>query len=125
MSSRNNSITNLTGDSKTLDLSSVGGEIFRLAESKRSLSANAWKTINPAINELLTVPSTVNYVIKAANLYKSGYELNGSSYVINKLLGTTWLWDRVRVPVELMVVFPTLTRTPGCSRIYRTEIQTY
>ena len=34
---------------------------------------------------------------KGANLYKSGYELHGSAYVINKLLGTTWLWDRVRV----------------------------
>ena len=40
----------------------------------------------------------VNYVGKAANLYEdAGYKLSGSSYVINKLLGTTWLWDRVRV----------------------------
>jgi Zn-dependent M16 (insulinase) family peptidase len=43
------------------------------------------------------VPTQVNYVGKGANLYKAGYELHGSSYVINKLLGTTWLWDRVRV----------------------------
>lgn len=35
---------------------------------------------------------------KAVNLYEdAGYKLSGSSYVINKLLGTTWLWDRVRV----------------------------
>lgn len=40
----------------------------------------------------------VNYVGKAANLYEDGgYKLNGSSYVINKLLGTSWLWDRIRV----------------------------
>lgn len=40
----------------------------------------------------------MNYVGKAANLYQdAGYELQGSSYVINKLLGTSWLWDRVRV----------------------------
>lgn len=99
VSSRNNSITNLTGDSKTLDLSLSSAEKFlgSLNQSAPASSANAWKTINPAINELLTVPTTVNYVGKAANLYKSGYELNGSSYVINKLLGTTWLWDRVRV----------------------------
>ena len=32
---------------------------------------------------------------KGANLYEdAGYQLHGSSYVINKLLGTTWLWDR-------------------------------
>ena len=40
----------------------------------------------------------VNYVGKAGNLYEdAGYELHGSSYVIDKFLGTSWLWDRVRV----------------------------
>ena len=40
----------------------------------------------------------VNYVGKAANLYEdAGYKLSGSAYVVNKHLGTTWLWDRVRV----------------------------
>ena len=40
----------------------------------------------------------VNYVGKAVNLYEdAGYKLSGTSYVINKLLGTSWLWDRVRV----------------------------
>ncbi len=35
---------------------------------------------------------------KAANLYTdAGYELSGAAYVINKHLGATWLWDRVRV----------------------------
>lgn len=43
-------------------------------------------------------PVQVNYVGKAANLYEdAGYQLSGSAYVINKHLGTTWLWDRVRV----------------------------
>jgi Zn-dependent M16 (insulinase) family peptidase len=100
VSSRNNSITNLTGDSRTIDLSLSSAEKFlgSLNQNASVLSSkNMWKTINPAVNELLTVPTTVNYVGKGANLYKSGYELNGSSYVINKLLGTTWLWDRVRV----------------------------
>ena len=40
----------------------------------------------------------VNYVGKSANLYEdAGYKLHGSAYVINQLLGTSWLWDRVRV----------------------------
>lgn len=40
----------------------------------------------------------VNYVGKAANLYEdAGFQLTGSSYVVNKVLGTTWLWDRIRV----------------------------
>ena len=41
--------------------------------------------------------SQVNYVGKALDLYKTGYELNGSAYVISKYISTTWLWDRVRV----------------------------
>lgn len=39
----------------------------------------------------------VNYIAKGANLYSAGYALDGSAYVINKILGTSWLWDRVRV----------------------------
>jgi Zn-dependent M16 (insulinase) family peptidase len=39
----------------------------------------------------------VNYVGKAGNIYDAGYELDGSAYVISKVIGTTWLWDRVRV----------------------------
>ena len=47
--------------------------------------------------EGLAVPAQVNYVGKAANLYDAGYELHGSVGVITRYLGTTWLWDRVRV----------------------------
>lgn len=39
----------------------------------------------------------MNYVGKAGNIYAAGYELDGSAYVISKCIGTTWLWDRVRV----------------------------
>jgi Zn-dependent M16 (insulinase) family peptidase len=40
----------------------------------------------------------VNYVGKAANLYAdAGYNLSGAAYVIEKHLGTSWLWDKVRV----------------------------
>lgn len=39
----------------------------------------------------------VNYVGKGANLYRAGYQLSGSAYVISKHIGNTWLWDRVRV----------------------------
>ena len=40
----------------------------------------------------------VNYVGKGGNLYTDAqYKLHGSAYVIEKHLGNTWLWDRVRV----------------------------
>lgn len=48
-------------------------------------------------NEALTLPSQVNYVAKGADLYKLGYQNHGSVLVINKILSTTWLWEKVRV----------------------------
>ncbi len=48
-------------------------------------------------NEGLTIPAQVNYVGKGANLYALGYKLHGSVNVINRYLGTTWLWDKIRV----------------------------
>ncbi len=56
--------------------------------------------INPESNshpEGLTMPSQVNYVGKAANIYKLGYQLKGSILVINNYLDTTWLWEKIRV----------------------------
>jgi Zn-dependent M16 (insulinase) family peptidase len=48
-------------------------------------------------NEGLTIPAQVNYVGKGANLYALGYEPDGSINVIRNYLGTTWLWEKVRV----------------------------
>lgn len=48
-------------------------------------------------NEGLTIPAQVNYVGKAANLYDLGYQPHGSAHVIQNYLGTTWLWDKIRV----------------------------
>lgn len=47
--------------------------------------------------EGLTIPAQVNYVGKGANLYYLGYELSGTVAVINRYLGMTWLWEKVRV----------------------------
>jgi Zn-dependent M16 (insulinase) family peptidase len=51
----------------------------------------------PTKFEGLTIPAQVNYVGKGANLYNLGYEPHGSINVINNYLGTTWLWEKVRV----------------------------
>ncbi len=38
----------------------------------------------------------VNYVVKSGNLYEdANYQLSGSAYVVDKLLGTTHLWEKV------------------------------
>ncbi len=48
-------------------------------------------------SEGLTIPSQVNFVGKGANLFQLGYQLNGSSFVINNHLNGTWIWDKIRV----------------------------
>ncbi len=48
-------------------------------------------------NEAFIVPSRVNYTGMGANLYKHGYEFNGSAFVINRHIRMSYLWDRIRI----------------------------
>lgn len=57
----------------------------------------AWTPAFTSANQGLTIPAKVNYVGKGANLYDLGYQLHGSVSVINKFLGTTYLWEKIRV----------------------------
>lgn len=97
---RRGALVNITGDESALSAASSHlSQFWEAIPASGAVDAN-WSgagILTPQ-NEALLVPTQVNYVCKAANLYEdAGYKLSGSSYVINKLLGTTWLWDRVRV----------------------------
>ena len=60
-------------------------------------SPSVWNPDFGASREGLTIPAQVNYVGKGYNLYELGYRLHGSISVINKYLGTTWLWEKIRI----------------------------
>ena len=96
---REGAIINLTADDKTLTSNSRHISDLLAALPSAGGPLEDWKgSMLPRVNEALVIPTQVNYVGKAANLYEDGqYKLSGSSYVINKHLGTSWLWDRVRV----------------------------
>lgn len=47
--------------------------------------------------EGLTIPSTVNFVAKGANLYDLGYPRSGATAVVSRYLSTSYLWEKVRV----------------------------
>lgn len=64
-------------------------------------------------DEGLTIPAQVNYVGKGANLFAQGYELHGSIHVIENYLGTTWLWDKVRVQGGAYGGFSTFDQNSG------------
>ncbi|EFJ46930.1 hypothetical protein VOLCADRAFT_81738 [Volvox carteri f. nagariensis] len=99
---RNGAIVNMTADSATLAAAEgpVSDFLSALPASSAALSSQSLTSslLLPRTNEALCVPTQVNYVAKGANLFlDAGYELNGSAYVVEKYLGNTWLWDRVRV----------------------------
>jgi Zn-dependent M16 (insulinase) family peptidase len=96
--SKEGCLINITSDSKNLEKS--GQYIAKFLDSlpsAPSLGSDPWVSRLPSVNEAIVIPTQVNYVGKAGNLYQSGYQLNGSAYVISKHISNTWLWDRVRV----------------------------
>uniref|UniRef100_A0A061S1H5 Presequence protease 2 n=1 Tax=Tetraselmis sp. GSL018 TaxID=582737 RepID=A0A061S1H5_9CHLO len=96
--SRSKAYVNMTADGSALDRAAPAVTSFLESLPDKRLEPADWDATLPLVNEAICVPTQVNYVGKAANLYEdAGYELSGSSYVINKLLGTTWIWDRIRV----------------------------
>eukprot|EP00899_Mesostigma_viride_P012227 jgi/Mesvir1/21004/Mv08062-RA.1 len=95
--SRKGAIVNLTADEATLTKAQAGVAAFLDTMPAQGGAVQSWQGRLDRVNEGLVVPTQVNYVGKAANLYEAGHALHGSWYVINKFLGTSWLWDRVRV----------------------------
>eukprot|EP00238_Polyblepharides_amylifera_P009616 CAMPEP_0196574836 /NCGR_PEP_ID=MMETSP1081-20130531/4451_1 /TAXON_ID=36882 /ORGANISM="Pyramimonas amylifera, Strain CCMP720" /LENGTH=1082 /DNA_ID=CAMNT_0041892963 /DNA_START=123 /DNA_END=3371 /DNA_ORIENTATION=+ len=94
-------LINLTAEESALQSveGAVSGLLDALGTSSLQLNSElpVWGPPMNGVSEGLVIPTLVNYVGKGANLYDAGYELDGSAYVISKLLGTSWLWDRVRV----------------------------
>jgi len=94
---RQASLCNITLDSE--NFMAFKPKLDRFLDSLPSFPVEraVWQPKVAPINEGLTIPAQVNYVGKGADLYKTGYQLHGSISVINKYLGTTWLWERVRI----------------------------
>lgn len=72
-----------------------------------------WSAALALSSEGLTIPAQVNYVGKGANLYELGYKLHGSNAVIRKFLGTTYLWEKIRVQGGAYGGFCTFDRDSG------------
>ncbi|KAH0728580.1 hypothetical protein KY290_003201 [Solanum tuberosum] len=96
--SKNGCLINLTADGKNLNNAEKHiSKFLDLLPSTSLVESAAWNALLSRSNEAFVVPTQVNYVGKAANLYEAGYELKGSAYVISNYISNTWLWDRVRV----------------------------
>ncbi|XP_042494165.1 presequence protease 2, chloroplastic/mitochondrial-like [Macadamia integrifolia] len=96
--SRQGCLVNMTADGKTLtNTEKFLSKFLDLLPGKQPSKTNSWDARISPVNEAIVVPTQVNYVGKAANIYETGYQLSGSAYVISKYISNTWLWDRVRV----------------------------
>lgn len=96
--SKQGCLINVTADKQSLaSTEKLISKFIDTLPSATPVLATTWKDRLPLVNEAIVVPTQVNYVGKAANIYETGYKLKGSAYVISKYIGNTWLWDRVRV----------------------------
>ena len=110
---RSNMICNVTLDRD--DFGKFAPQLHRFIDQipvKHGHSQN-WQWRQTAVSEGLTIPAQVNYVGKGANLYQHGYSYHGSNEVIRKYLGTTWLWEKIRVMGGAYGGFATFSRHSG------------
>ncbi|MFW5863246.1 MAG: insulinase family protein [Desulfohalobiaceae bacterium] len=72
-----------------------------------------WRVDCELESEGLSIPSQVNYVGKALDLFSQGYSFHGSSLVANRYLRASWLWDKIRVQGGAYGAFSMLDRLSG------------
>lgn len=104
----------------TLDEARYGQFAPRLAEFIDGLpkqSSQSAGTLNDLATlpryEGLAFPAQVNYVGKGGRLYDLGYELDGSIAVINNLLRTGYLLQKIRIQGGAYGAFCTFSATSG------------
>jgi Zn-dependent M16 (insulinase) family peptidase len=78
-----------------------------------ALEEKPWTIQGSVPQEGLAIPTQVNYVGKAVNLYTTGYQLDGSADVIFNYLAMTYLWEKVRVQGGAYGVFSPFDRNSG------------
>lgn len=77
---RSGALVNLTADDRTLQSTSGAfSELLSALPGAASGAGDAWSPVLERRNEALVVPTQVNYVGKAVNLYKdAGYDVSGA-----------------------------------------------
>jgi len=78
-----------------------------------SFLAEAWDVPALPRREGLAFPAQVNYVGKGANLFDLGYDLDGSISVINNLLRTGYLLQKIRIQGGAYGAFCTFSPISG------------
>lgn len=93
---RNNLMVNLTADEVTRKVADNLLPEWLKAIPDATIIKQEWPLALDWQNAGFTIPGQVNHVGLAVNLHSGGIYPTGTSMAIQKLLGTTWLWERVR-----------------------------
>jgi Zn-dependent M16 (insulinase) family peptidase len=93
----NAAIVNVTTDGSAWPAFAAELETFLEGLPRRDFARADWSPLPHPSNEGLTIPAQVNYVAKGVNLKALGHEPSGALSVVTKFLGTSYLWDKVRV----------------------------
>lgn len=72
-------------------------EAFLDAMPQNEVTLQTWNREATAAHTAYTAPIQVNYVGKGANLFELGYERNGSTQVVAKVMNLDYMWNEVRV----------------------------
>ena len=90
-------IVNVTTDGSAWPAFADELESFLSDLPRTSFMRADWSPLPHPANEGLTIPAQVNYVAKGVNLKKLGHAPSGALSVVTKYLGTSYLWDKIRV----------------------------
>ncbi|WFS62712.1 insulinase family protein [Pseudodesulfovibrio thermohalotolerans] len=101
----------------------MDADLFALAEPEAAAVLEALPGDGPVraeralpdlpAREGLAIPAQVNYVGKGCGLEGSGIELTGAAQVVNKLIRTGYLWEKVRVQGGAYGAFCIMDRLAG------------
>ncbi|MGE4421535.1 MAG: insulinase family protein [Pseudodesulfovibrio sp.] len=101
----------------------MDAELFALAEPAAAAVVEALPADGPApaertiptlpAREGLAIPAQVNYVGKGCGLTEHGIALTGAAQVVNKLIRTGYLWEKVRVQGGAYGAFCIMDRLAG------------
>jgi len=90
-------VVSYTGDQKEYDgfvycLNKLGNKI-----NNKKFPMQQYKFDYSNKNEAFVIPSQVQYVVKAGNFKKAGYNYNGRMKVLENILNSDYLWPELRV----------------------------
>ncbi|BCS89165.1 insulinase family protein [Pseudodesulfovibrio sediminis] len=110
---RNTVIINATMDQASY--TGIESEVAALVTALPDVNAPAATRVMPDLpgREGLAIPAQVNYVGKGCNVAEHGFTFSGAAQVVNKLIRTGYLWEKVRVQGGAYGAFCIMDRLAG------------